>query len=519
MQELSCDVLVIGTGIAGLTVALKVADEANVILCTKGKLNETNTGLAQGGIAVAFDDDDKPFFHYQDTMNAGAGLCLSEAVNVLVHDALARVSELITLGANFDKEFDEYSLTKEGAHGKRRILHAGDTTGLEIERTLGQNILKEKNIKIIEKLFIKDLVIEDNVCCGAIGIHVDTSEIFVVKSKATVITTGGLGQIYLKNTNPALATGDGIAMGFRAGVSICDMEFVQFHPTTLVTGDRKPVSLFLISEAVRGEGAYLFNKNGVRFMPGYHPLAELAPRDIVAKAIVNEMAKTECDYVLLDFRPIKENIPRRFPNIYKRCLEQGFDITQQPIPVAPAAHYAMGGIKTDVNGATSVSGLYAAGEVSSVGVHGANRLASNSLLDGLVFGHRAALSLLEYIKNRRLIPIVYKPRISTKKVTPEDLLVMKGQIKSIMWKNIGIIRNENGLAKAKKDLLEWTSVFNFSSLDYMTCEVQNMLQVALLIVSFALERTESRGAHYREDYPQPLTEWEKRLETSLSLAK
>lgn len=514
MNEIKCDVLVIGTGIAGLITAINVDPAREVLIITKGKLRETNTGLAQGGIAAAIDDDDKPLYHYQDTLNAGAGLCVPEAVSVLVQDAIKRVSELVALGANFDRIANDFSLTKEGAHGKRRILHAGDSTGLEIERTLVANIAQQKNIRLMEKYFIKELLVKNLVCYGALAINVESGELVLISAKAVMLASGGLGQIYLKNTNPVLATGDGVAMGFRVGLPVCDMEFVQFHPTTLMTGDRKPLSLFLISEAVRGEGAYLFNKKGDRFMPNYHPLAELAPRDIVARAIVTEMATTDCDHVYLDFKSIKEDVERRFPNIYQRCLEYGYDLNRDPIPVAPAAHYAMGGIKTDIEGRTAVAGLYAAGEVSSVGVHGANRLASNSLLDGLVFGVRAAQHINHYVRQTLHHPLVYVAKVSARSLSSMQTLQIKEQIKETMWKYAGIIRDGAGLQKAQVQLEKLSEQVNFSSHDWAICEVQNMVLVASLIVSFALERKESRGAHYRTDCPDTLAEWRQRLDAS-----
>lgn len=514
MTNLSCDILVIGTGIAGLTAALNASEQARVILCTKSKIKDTNTDLAQGGIAVVMDDNDRPLFHYEDTLNAGGGICIPEAVKVLVSDGPKRVRELIGMGAKFDKIREEYSLTKEGAHRKRRILHAADSTGAEIEDVLVRNVRNHPNIEIIEHLFIKDFVVLNNRCSGVIAIDPKTGGPLVIQSIATVIASGGLGQVYARNTNPPMATGDGIAMAYRGGAVVSDMEFIQFHPTTLVSGDRKPLSLFLISEAVRGEGAHLLNIKGERFMPDYHPMAELAPRDVVARAIFDQLEKTESDRVFLDFREITENVVERFPNINKRCLEQGYDITSDLVPVSPAAHYLMGGIKIDIDGNTSVEGLFAAGEVSTVGVHGANRLASNSLLDGLVFGHRVADNMMQYVNDKFTSVINYSLEEDQTKHSHTQMDAFKDMIRQIMWKYAGIIRNEEGLMKALAKLRDIKSQINYHSYDVKVCETQNILQNAILIVSFALHRKESRGAHYRDDYPDTQKKWKERLETS-----
>lgn len=519
MDNIFCDVLVIGSGIAGLTVALKASKTCDVVLCTKGEIAQSNTELAQGGIAVVMGQKDKFEYHLQDTLSAGGGLCDPQAVEILVTEGPQRVKELIDFGAQFDKWKDGYSLTKEGAHRKRRILHAADTTGLEIENTLVTQVQNQSSIKILEKVFAKDLIVSDNTCFGAIAVSEDTSEVITIQSKATLIATGGLGQLYKLNTNPPMATGDGIAMAYRAGAVISDMEFIQFHPTTLYTGDRKPVSMFLVSEAVRGEGAKLLNVQGERFMPQYNDLAEMAPRDIVARAIIDQMKKTNESHVMLDFSGIEEDVPKRFPNIYRRCKALGFDITKEPIPVAPAAHYLMGGIKTNLSGETSVTGLYAAGEVSNAGVHGANRLASNSLLDGLVFGIRAAEAAITYCSHTTAHTITLTLDGNVTSLSKKDLSKHKEFIKNIMWENVGIIRNEGGLLTAIEKLSSLNDKLSAPSFDFETCETQNMLVCAHLIAQLALIRKESRGAHFREDFPKTKPDWARHIETSINLGE
>jgi L-aspartate oxidase len=393
----NCDFLIIGGGIAGLSAALEASKYGQVILLTKGKIGETATEKAQGGIAAAIDQvRDSTQFHFEDTIAAGAGLCDEAAVKVLVTEGVDRVKELIGLGAQFDKAETEaggtaFALNLEGAHKRRRILHAGDETGAEIEKTLGRRVVAEGKVAIHQQMMGIDLLIENDKCIGATALNHQTNQIFNYLAKATMMATGGVCQTYLYTTNPQFATGDGVAMAYRAGAEVTDMEFVQFHPTALVQfkGFEDLVALpqFLISEAVRGEGGVLLNDKGERF------IHELAPRDVVTRAIIEEMKKTGSDHVLLSLREIDpDKIKQRFPMIYKTCLARGLDITKDNIPVAPAAHYFMGGIRTDIDGKTNVSGLYAAGECASTGVHGANRLASNSLLEGLVFGHRAAVS-------------------------------------------------------------------------------------------------------------------------------
>ncbi|MGE5398502.1 MAG: L-aspartate oxidase, partial [Chitinophagales bacterium] len=376
------DFLIIGSGIAGLFTALKASETGDVVVLTKKSMKDSNTGLAQGGIAAAVHEEDSPFLHLEDTLEAGAGLCDIEAVQVLVTEGPDRVRELMAIGARFDTVNGTVALTREAAHSRARILHAADATGEAIRQALVESCLQKPSINIQENQFLIDLLTVGGECQGALIMDGNTGQKVVYLARATVVATGGIGQLYKYTTNPDIATADGMAACFRAGCRLADMEFIQFHPTVLATSANQR---FLISEAVRGEGALLFNHGGERFMPNYHPLGELAPRDIVARAIWNQMALSQSDYVYLDLTGLK-NPAKRFPNIYKTCLEQGYDLFKDRIPVSPAAHYMMGGVQTNINGETGVYGLYACGEMACTGVHGANRLASNSLLEGLVFG-------------------------------------------------------------------------------------------------------------------------------------
>lgn len=511
LKTLKTDLLIIGSGIAGLRAGLAVGETFDVSIITKGEVRNTGTGQAQGGIAAALDEKDSPEAHLEDTLVAGAGLCDREAGAVLVHDGIARVKELIEWGCQFDRGPNGLAFGQEAAHRHRRILHAGDTTGAEIEKTLGRRILQSPRVKIIEHTAALTLVIENNQCFGAIALNSQTGELIFYQAQATLLATGGLGQIFLATTNPDFATADGLALAWRAGASVSDLEFIQFHPTTLAAShlgeSRKSVSVFLISEAVRGEGAFLRNASGERFMIKYHPLAELAPRDIVARAIVEEMKIPGVPHVFLDLSHIDANfIKNRFPMIYSRLLELNIDMTKDQIPVAPAAHYFMGGVKTDLAGRTTIAGLYAAGEAASVGVHGANRLASNSLLDGLVFGYRAAEAIKKQIESNPVSPeAVLKENIDRLIKTEKNNFngqKIRQQIKTTMWQKVGIIRNGTGLAEAQEfftNLLQEIKL-NFLNLDEL--EIANMALAGWLISRAALTRKESRGAHFRIDFPK-----------------
>ena len=523
LKTIKTDLLIIGGGIAGLRAAIEASKHCKVFLITKGKTGESATEKAQGGIAAAIDKiQDSTDFHFQDTIKAGAGLCDEEAVKILVNEGVNRVVELIKMGARFDKAETEggtgFSLAIEGAHKIRRILHAGDETGAEIERTLGSQIIRDNQVNFSIYTVGINLIVKDGKCCGATAIDTYNHTNLTILAKATIMAAGGIGQVYLHTTNPEFATGDGIAMAYRAGATVQDMEFIQFHPTSLVAfkelEDIIALPRFLISEAVRGEGAKLLNVKGERFMPNYHAQKELAPRDIVSRAIVEEIKKTKSNHVLLSLSGLgAEKIKKRFPMIYKTCLERGLDITKENIPVAPAAHYFMGGIKTNVNSETNIPGLFAAGESASLGVHGANRLASNSLLDGLVFGRRAARSALNYLKKVKGTKATKKANNAKKNtLSIKKLDQIRMTIKAIMWHNVGIERNEKDLQTALNNLTEISKKIDFSPTDKEEVELINLVQVAILITKAALDRTESRGAHFRTDFPQAMKKWKKHLE-------
>jgi len=502
-----CDFLIIGGGIAGLSAAIEASHHGKVILLTKGKTGDTATEYAQGGIAAAVDEQkDSPMFHMQDTLDVGAGLSDEEAVKVLVNDGVKRVHELVKMGVKFDKIGDVYELALEGAHSHRRILHAGDATGSEIERALAAKLLKEKLVDVRNFVYGKDLIIKKGRCIGAEAINVQDNIKLAFLARSTILCTGGIGQVYLHNTNPSFATGDGIAMAYRAGAKLTDMEFVQFHPTTLFLHGVVETR-FLISEAVRGEGAVLENVNGEAFMPKYHLLKDLAPRDIVSRSILEEMRRTNSDHVYLNLSSIgREKIKQRFPKIYEECLKHGIDITKDKIPVTPAAHYFMGGVKIDVEGRTSITGLYAAGEVSDAGIHGANRLASNSLLDGLVFGYRAADNAMDYIKSREIDGVMstytYRPkRYALPKLQYPDIQYMKNRLKELMWDKVGIIRKGSSLKQALSELKRMDRRVEASPDNKYELELKNMLTTSILITQAALNRKESRGAHFRADHP------------------
>ncbi|MBI5399910.1 L-aspartate oxidase [Candidatus Saganbacteria bacterium] len=518
-----CDFLIVGGGIAGLSATLEAAKYGRVAILTKSKIGETATTKAQGGIAAAVDSiKDSTQFHFEDTIAAGAGLCDPAAVKILVTEGVDRVRELIKMGAQFDKAETGggFALSLEGAHKRRRILHAGDATGKEIQRTLGTKIVEEKSAKIYQDTIGIDLLLDTGRCYGIKALDIKSQSLKYFLAPATIITTGGLGQVYLHTTNPEVATGDGIAMAWRAGAEVTDMEFVQFHPTSMVQSaelrDLVAIPQFLISEAVRGEGGVLLNDRGERFMEKYHSALELAPRDIVARAIFQEMRQTGADCVYLSLKQIDpEKIKKRFPVIYKTCLERGLDISKDNIPVAPAAHYFMGGIKTDTDGKTNLPGLYAAGECAALGVHGANRLASNSLLDGLVFGHRAALAATSPLSSSDVHRRNSFPSPSEMErgdhsehkrgmVGEDDIELQRFKliIKSAMWNGTGIVRSKESLNRTKKMLEDVASRLDYEPATKEDIELKNLALVARLITQAALDRQESRGAHFRSDFPK-----------------
>ncbi|TEB16393.1 L-aspartate oxidase [Pelotomaculum sp. FP] len=502
--------LVLGSGIAGLYTALKAAAAGgSVTVLTKQGTMDTGTDKAQGGIAVAFGDFDSPALHQEDTLVAGAGLCDVEAVGVLVREGPGRVRELIGMGAVFDSDGHGFSLTREGAHSRRRILHAsGDATGAEIQRVLTLQTSYNKKIKVHEDHYVVDLLVRDNTCYGVLAFDRASGTCKVFRARVVVLATGGLGGLYEHNTNPEIATGDGIAIAFRAGAEVMDMEFVQFHPTAL---NLPGAPRFLISEAVRGEGGYLRNAKGQRFMPKYHELAELAPRDIVARAILKEMAITGSNQVFLDITHLSPKvIELRFPNISMTCARYNLDINVDPIPVAPAAHYMMGGVKTNLVGETSIKGLYACGECSCPGVHGANRLASNSLLDGLVFGGRIVEAAREFLKGYQ--PKRHEFACDWLLNPPEvDFAALRHELVVMMDQKVGPIRNSSGLKEALDFFEQWRSLQQNSVATADGMEVKNMLQTGELVAEAALARSESRGGHYRVDYPEPVKLWQKHI--------
>lgn len=491
------DVIVIGAGIAGLFTAIKASETNKVLMITKKSLFDSNTRYAQGGIAAVISGDDSPAYHRQDTLIAGAGLCSNDAVDVLVHEGPEGVQDLIRMGTQFDLENGELALTKEGAHSQRRILHAhGDATGYEIVRALSEKAKQHHNIEIWDDHFVIDLITENEQCYGALVQKPDGTRLFV-QGKATILCSGGAGQLYRYTTNPEIATGDGIAIAYRAGAYIKDVEFIQFHPTALCYPG---APRFLISEAVRGEGAVLRNIKGERFMEQYHPQLELAPRDVVARAIVSEMERTKSTFVYIDVtHESSEMVRHRFPTIYEYCLKYGLDLTSDWIPVAPAAHYMMGGVKTDLNGETSVNRLFACGEVSSTGVHGANRLASNSLSEAIVFGRRIVekINLIESADNK---PGVHYDL--QRKTTPMQAVVEKRlKLQKIMLRYAGLNRSLQGLEKGHEELKRQLSIFDICLTKKEEYEFANLLTCAMLTTQAAMIREESRGAHSREDFP------------------
>lgn len=501
----STDFLVIGSGVAGLRAAIELSHHGKVLVLTKDVLTAGSTGYAQGGIAVVLSDEDQITFHFEDTIRAGAGLCHEEAVKVLVEEGPERILELISWGTEFDREGTKLAFTREAAHSKRRIVHAqGDSTGKEVERSLLSHVRTLPNVKKLDFHYSIDLVVQDGRCFGVYLLDERKKEISVVTAKATILATGGCGYLYQQTSNPMVATGDGMAMAYRCGAKLVDMEFVQFHPTTLYLPG---APFFLLSEAMRGEGARLLNIYEQEFAHKYHPHKELAPRDIVSRAIVSEMVETHSWHVYLDLTHLDSGFVRtRFPQIYSTCLSYGVDITRDRVPVSPAAHYMMGGVQTDMDGATTIPGLYAAGEVACTGVHGANRLASNSLLEGVVFGARAGEAAARYARKVDRLPDAVADLFRNKRFPEEAEIALvdqvRGRLRKLLWDRVGIIRCGESLREALGVLKEW-GYFNEKFYHHRRgLELQNMITVATLMTQAALAREESVGAHYRTDFPQ-----------------
>jgi L-aspartate oxidase len=488
------DFIVIGSGVAGLRAALGLTGRGRVAVLTKDRLDESNTEYAQGGVAVALSDDDEIELHFEDTLNAGAGLCDERAVRVLVQEGPHYITELIEWGAEFDREGNELAFTREAAHSRRRILHAhGDSTGREIVRAMLARAKKEPNLLFLAHAATLGLLVEDGLCAGVTYVDPSESLLCEMRARAVVLATGGAGQLFAQTTNPDVATGDGMAMAFEAGAVLSDLEFVQFHPTVLSAPE---TPRFLLSEAMRGEGGRLRNENGETFMQRYDARAELAPRDVVSRSIVEEMKRTGGRRVFLDLTHLDGKFLReRFPKIYDTCLRYGFDITRDLLPVSPAAHYIMGGVRTDIEGRTSLPGLYAAGEVACTGVHGANRLASNSLLEGLVFGARAAKAALADVASSLARGSVDLERRET---SPADWMIdarTRRLVQELMWMRVGLIRQRSDLSTALKELTRLAH-------DAPNLRSRNFANLARLITEAALWREESRGGHFRSDFPE-----------------
>ena len=502
LQHIFTDTLIIGSGVAGLSAAIHAAKGGTVLVVTKTAINENCTEHAQGGIAVKLSHNDSFKQHINDTLNTGQGICDDEIVSGVIREGPKRIKELISWGAKFDKENGKLVFTKEGGHSCPRIIRArGDSTGKEVEETLINVVKRNPQIRVFEHTFALDLLVSKNTCDGIIAWRSREGKI-LIWAKQTILASGGCGQVYRETTNPEMATGDGIAMAYRAGVKLQDLEFVQFHPTTLYVAGAERV---LISETVRGEGGVLRNKYGELFMSKYHPGAELAPRDIVSRSIVHEIRRTDHTHVYLDVRHIsKEKLRTRFPKIKKLCASFGINITRQLIPVHPSAHYMIGGVKVDQNGRTSMKNLYACGEVSCTGLHGANRLGSNSLLEGLVFGYRTgSMAGMELgVKKEDLPPRSFKELSKSHLYSELDLEDLKNSLKSLMWRSVGIEREGKHLKEAIRNIKHWSKYIisnEFSS--PLGWEIQNMLTVSLLISSAAFMRCETRGMHYRLDHP------------------
>jgi len=519
MKQIGSDFLVIGGGIAGLLFAIRASEAGRVTVLTKAASNEANTAYAQGGIASVWSLDDSFESHVEDTLRAGAGLCNRTAVETIVRDGPDSVRELIALGTRFTRveegAEDEYDLGREGGHSHRRVLHAQDLTGREIMRALGEAAKARRNIEILENHVAINLLVEQDsdgrpgACWGVYALNKTTLAVEKLIARATLLATGGAGKVYLYTTNPDIASGDGVAMAYRAGAPVANMEFYQFHPTCLYHPDAKS---FLISEALRGEGAILRLSDGTAFMKRYHPDAELAPRDVVARAIDSEMKRLGLDCVYLDISHREASYVReRFPNIFKRCLSYGYDLTAGPIPVVPAAHYMCGGIQTDLQGRTAIARLYAAGEVAATGLHGANRLASNSLLEAAVMGRRASMAASDQIRSDSAIPPEFPEWDPGDAIKNEQRVLITHsweEIRRLMWNYVGIVRSDRRLERALRRIQmlseEIYSYYWDHLIDSDLIEVRNLVTVAELVVRSAMIRKESRGLHYNIDHPVPV---------------
>jgi L-aspartate oxidase len=495
------DALIVGSGIAGLRAAIAIAQGGRrVAILTKDSPTDSSSDKAQGGLAAVLSDDDEVALHYEDTLRAGDGLCNEGAVRVLVEEGPGRALELIEWGARFDREGAALALTREAAHSKRRILHAqGDSTGREIVRALVEKARGTHGIELLPHIFSIDVVMQGGRSVGLLAIDERSSETILLRAPAIVLATGGAGRVYRETTNPEQATGDGMAMAYRAGAEMMDLEFVQFHPTALLLPG---VPRFLLSEAMRGEGGRLVDAGGRPFMAAIDPRGDLAPRDIVARGIATEMRRSGLPTVFLDMTGLPAGFVRgRFPTIAATCARYGLDIARDPLPVAPCAHFMMGGVKTDLFGRTSIPGLYAAGEVACNGVHGANRLASNSLLEGLVFGARAGQAVLGDVVPPVATPAAVEAAVHS--VEPRDAPALVERLRDVMWREAGIARDARGLQAAVGRILELEQKLGERPPTRPGLEARNQMFIGRLIAESALRREESRGSHFRSDFPLP----------------
>ena len=510
IPQIFTDVLVVGSGIAGLSAICGLSGEASVVLVTKGDLREGSTNEAQGGVAAALDPGDTAAQHFDDTVEAGCGLCNEEAVRVVTEEGPERVRELARMGVPFDRDDGDFSFTREGGHGRARIVHAfGDATGRAIEETLAARVAEHSQLQVLEGTFVLDLLTLDGACHGAL-VWSRPRGLMMVRAKQTILATGGCGRVYRETTNPSVVTGDGVAMAFRAGASLQDMEFVQFHPTALYVAG---ASRALISESLRGEGAVLLNRQGERFMGRYHPDGELAPRDVVSRSIIQEMARTQHTNVYLDMRSMSaEYLQTRFPTITALCRRFGLDPADDLIPVRPAAHYMIGGVRTDLSGRTDVANLLACGEVACTGFHGANRLGSNSLLEGLVMGRRCAATAMESLSRMgEPLPVHAIQGLPQEPAYGSlNLADVENSLRSLMWRDAGVLRAGKVLDEALEMITFWCRyVMDKEFEDPQGWELQNMLTVARLVCMSARQREESRGVHYRTDFPDASPNWQR----------
>ena len=494
------DFIIIGSGLAGLYAAYRASKYGKVALLTKHSLQTSSTYWAQGGIASAIDEEDSPQIHFEDTINAGRGLCDKEAVKILVNEGPERIFELISEGLAFDKLGNEFALGLEGGHSKRRILHlGGNETGRLIVEFLINRIANLKNITVYEDFLVHKLIIEANDCSGCLAYSWKEKTDYRFLSNVILIASGGAAGLYKRSTNPHSSIGDGVTLAYNAGIEVVNMEFIQFHPTSFYseTGDT-----FLITEAVRGEGAYLLNKNGKRFMKDFHESAELAPRDVVSKGIFEIMKQENADNVYLSLAHLdKEKIKSRFKNIYEKSLRYNIDITRDLIPVAPAAHYMIGGVNTNLNGETSIAGVYATGEVAYTGVHGANRLASNSLLECLVFSYKAIEDSKKYLEKEKGKKLTDQEKYLVDDNVNSSYLMIKNAILKIMNRNVGIIRDRKSLDAAFDQVNSIDEIWNYTTNEYYSDRLRSLKTVALLIIKGAVAREETRGSHIRKDFP------------------